>query len=154
MTQKHWHEMTLAERASDALADPMAPNSLLRQLLREAVGRRKPVIEVKDVPGASLVGFPSDQPVDKTFEQWYGENVSPCFVDEHAGTYHDAHAVFGSDVKAAWDAASATKRESSKDKDLLRRAMHILDVLDNADMPAHDIWPEVLKLRAEYRRRG
>jgi hypothetical protein len=39
---KHWHEMTLAERAADVLADPMAPNSVLRQLLREAVGKVRP----------------------------------------------------------------------------------------------------------------
>jgi hypothetical protein len=50
-------------------------------------------------------------PTNPEFEKWYGENVSPCFAGEHQGIYHSAHAVFGRDVRAAWEAAMATKRE-------------------------------------------
>ncbi len=52
-------------------------------------------------------GQPVESPQD--FEKWYGENVSGHFADEHCGIYHRAHAVFGEDVKAAWDAAMAIR---------------------------------------------
>ena len=58
---------------------------------------------------------PTDPPTEalserEAFEKWYGENVSCAFAEQHEGIYHSAHAVFGSDVKAAWDARGEYER--------------------------------------------
>ncbi len=61
----------------------------------------------------------------EAFENWYQENVS-VVMGEDLGKYHDAHAVFGEDVKAAWQGARghyAPRLTEDEFKDILRDAI-------------------------------
>lgn len=64
------------------------------------------------------------------FNKWYGKNVSPAF-SPILGEYHDADAVFGEDVKNAWNAAqilemalAEVRLESSESKDAIAAVIH------------------------------
>lgn len=54
----------------------------------------------------ALTHQPAEARGDVDFNTWYEENVSACNSPEHR-EYNENHAVFGSDVKAAWDAAKS-----------------------------------------------